>query len=394
MTEKKNILFVVPSMNSGGVEIGIVEFAKKNYETKDLNIFLVSSGGLLINKLIHYDVKYFNINVKSKNPLIILNNIKKLKKIIKNETIDVVQVESRAPAWSCYYACKSLKVPLINVVQFNGIFKKSSILKKLYNSAILKGDRVIAVSNAVKVAIMNDYKVFLGGIKKGNRKIIDVVYRAIDTNLYNQKNVSENRKLILQSKLKLPDDKIIITLPARFTEQKGQKYFLKVLKNLKYENYMCIMIGDIKKNPKFVREIEKTIYKYQLENHVKIHENINDMPSLYALSNIIVSSSIVPEAFGRISIEAQSMEKIFVGSNIGGTLETVIDNKTGFLASSKNPADFASVLDYVINMKQDALDEIRKNARNNVLENYTFDIMYNKMLKVYNSLTKVYSRIR
>lgn len=389
IVEKKNILFVVPTMNSGGVEVGMVEFAKKNYETKDLNLFLASSGGLLINKLTHYGVKCFNLNVKSKNPLVMLNNVKKLKKIIKNEAIDIVQVESRAPAWSCYYACKSLKIPLINIVQFNGIFKKSSILKKLYNSAMLKGDRVIAVSNAVKVAIVNNYKIFLGGIRKGNRKIVDIVHRGIDTDVYNQKNVNENRKLTLQSKLKLPDDKIIITLPARFTEQKGQKYFLKVLKNLKYENYMCIMVGDTKKNPEYVREIEKTIYRYHLENNVKIYEDINDMPSLYALSNIIVSPSIVPEAFGRISIEAQSMEKIFVGTNIGGILETVVDGKTGFLASPKDPIAFASILDNIINMDQDTLDKIRKNARNNILENYTFDIMYNKMLEIYKSFDKV-----
>ncbi len=385
MVKNKNILFVVPTMNSGGVEVGIIEFAKKNYETKDLNLFLVSDGGLLISKLIHYGVKCFSINVKSKNPLVILNNIKKLKKIIKDEKIDIVQVESRAPAWSCYYACKYLKVPLINVVQFNGIFKKSSFLKKKYNSIMLKGDRIITVSNAVKNAITINYKNFLKNVK-GNKKIIDVIHRGIDTDIYNQKNVNENRKLILQSKFNLPDDKIIITLPGRFTEQKGQKYFLKVLKNLKYDNYICIMIGDTKKNPKYVKEIEKIIYKYKLENHVKICENINDMPALYVLSNIIVSPSIMPEAFGRISIEAQSMEKIFIGTNIGGNFETVIDNETGFLASSKDPVKFATIIDNIINMDQDKLNQIRKNARRNVIENYTFDTMYNKMLDIYNNI--------
>lgn len=385
MKKNKNILFVIPTMNSGGVEIGMMDFAKKNYETKELNLFLVSDGGLLISKLIHYGVKCFDLNVKSKNPLIIFNNIKKLKNIIKNESIDIVQVESRAPAWSCYYACKALKIPLINVVQFNGIFKKSSFLKKIYNSSILKGDQIIAVSNAVKNAISDNYKNSLKKTK-GTKKIIDVVHRGIDTNIYNQNNISENRKLILQSKLKLPDDKIIITLPGRFSEQKGQKYFLKVLKNLKYNNYLCIMVGDTKKNSTYVKEIEKTIYKYKLENHVKISENINDMPALYALSNIIVSSSIRPEAFGRISIEAQSMEKIFIGTSIGGTLETVLDQETGFLVPPKDPIIFASILDEIINKDQNILNQIREKARKNIIENYTFDIMYNKMLEIYNNI--------
>ena len=387
MDKKKNILFVIPTMNSGGVEIGMIEFAKKNYEAKKLNLFLISSGGILISKLTYYGVKCFNLNVKSKNPFVILNNIKKIKKIIKSENIDIVQVESRAPAWSCYYACRSLKVPIIGVVQFNGIFKKSSFFKKKYNSGILKSDYIIAVSNAVKSAILNNYKNFLKNSGENWRRI-DVVHRGIDTNTYCQANVSESRKIILQSKLKLPDDKIIITVPGRFTEQKGQKQFLKVLKNLKCNNYICIMVGDIKKNPNYVNSVENAIYKYNLENYVRIYDDINDMPALYALSNIIVSSSIRPEAFGRISIEAQSMEKIFIGFSIGGIFETVIDQKTGFLVNSKDPVIFASTIDHVINMEKEKIDKIKEDARNNIVHNYTFDNMYGKMLDIYENINK------
>ena len=129
---KKNILFVVPTMESGGVEVGILEIAKKNSETKDFNMFLVSYGGNLISKLKSYNVNCIELNVKSKNPITIFRNIKKIRNIIIKYKIDIVQAESRAPAWSCYYACKKLNIPFITTV--HGLYDVKSIFKRWYNS--------------------------------------------------------------------------------------------------------------------------------------------------------------------------------------------------------------------------------------------------------------------
>ncbi|GHU28098.1 capsular polysaccharide biosynthesis protein CapM [Bacilli bacterium] len=380
----KNILFVIPTMDSGGVEIGMVELARKNFERKDINIFLASKGGALISKISYYGVKHIAIDVESKNPLTIIWNIKRIKKIILNNKIDVVQVESRAPAWSCFYACRALNVPLITVVQFNGLFKKSSFLKRIYNSIMFSGNPIVAVSNFVKQFALKEYKKYI--YKKTSRKTIEVVQRGIDTNLYSQENVLQNRKLILQNELKLPDDKIVITLPGRFAKQKGQEYFLNVLRFVRSKNYFCLLIGDSKKNAGYAKKIEKLIYKYNLQDYVKIHGNINDMPALYVLSNIVVSTSIQPESFGRTAIETQSMGKLFVGTAVGGMLETVIDGETGFLAPPNNPKEFAAILDRVISLSAEEKVEISKKARKNVIDNFSFDGMYNKMLDLYNRI--------
>ena len=55
------------------------------------------------------------------------------------------------------------------------------------------------------------------------------------------------------------------------------------------------------------------------------------MPIAYEISDVVISSSIEPEAFGRVSVEAQAMQKPIIASNIGGSNETIIDGKTGFL---------------------------------------------------------------
>ncbi|MDR1426118.1 MAG: glycosyltransferase family 4 protein [Rickettsiales bacterium] len=380
----KNVLFVIPTLDSGGVEIGFIEFARKNFEKKDLNIFLLCSGGSLISKVKHYNITHIAMGVNSKNPLKIFLNIGKIKKILKTHHIDLVQVESRAPAWSCFYACRALNIPLVTMVQFNGLFKETSFFKKIYNSIMFRGNPIVAVSEFVKKYALGKYKKYIS--RKTLQRTIEVVHRGIDVNMYSQDNISQNRKLILQNNLRLPDDKIIITLPSRFSLQKGQEYFLSSLRYLRTKNYFCLLIGDIEKNPDYVKRIEKYIYKHNLQEFVKIHENINDMPALYVLSNIVVSSSIQAESFGRTAIEAQSMGKIFVGTALGGTLETVADGETGFLAPANNAREFAMVLEKAIDLPAEEKLKITKKSRQNVIDNFSFDIMYSKMLDIYNKI--------
>ena len=64
------------------------------------------------------------------------------------------------------------------------------------------------------------------------------------------------------------------------------------------------------------------------------------MPLAYKISDLVVSASIEPEAFGRVAIEAQSMEKPIIASDIGGSNETIIDNVSGFLFQSGDPEVF------------------------------------------------------
>lgn len=387
----KNILFVVPSMESGGVEAGILEIAKRNNERKDFNMFVLTSGGNLVNKLKMYKVNCVILNVKTKNPLKIFLNIGKIKKVIKQFKIDIVQVESRAPAWSCSSACSSLNIPMITTIHGVyetklGLFGMFSFLKKWYNSIMFRSDAIVCVSSYVRNFILKHYKSYIH--KKDSLARIEVIHRGIDTNLFSKESVSVSRLLAVQKELGLPEDKLLITLPARFSKQKGQDYFLKVLKFLKSTNYVCVLVGDIYKKPEYVKYLKKLIYRFKLQNNVIIHDNITDIQALYYLSSVVVSSSVKPESFGRVAIEAQSMEKIFVGTAIGGTLETVVDGKTGFLVPVNNEKIFAKFIDKALNMDDKERKEITSLARNNVIENFSLDKCYESLLKIYENINK------
>jgi glycosyltransferase involved in cell wall biosynthesis len=337
--------------------------------------------------LINQGVKVIFLDIKTKNLLKMFLNINKIKNILIENKIDLVSAESRAPAWSCYFACKALNIAFVTTI--HGAYENRmgllSPLKKLYNSIMCRSDNIIFVSEYVREYSLKFFKKLIS--KKDMVKNTIVIPRGIDLNIFNPQNISQHRVIMIQEKLKIPYDRIIITFPARFSKIKGHLYFLKALRfvTLYNQNYTCIMVGDTKKHGDFLKSLQKYIFKYGLSGFIKIHDNINDMTALYTLSNIVVSSSIKPESFGRISVETQSMGKIFVGTALGGTLETVRDGETGFLAPYDDEKAFGRLLLQLMNMS----DQDKKRIAEKAMENskkYSLDIMYDRTAKFYKNI--------
>jgi Glycosyltransferase len=120
----------------------------------------------------------------------------------------------------------------------------------------------------------------------------------------------------------------------------------------------------------------------------KFIDHVKKMPLAYYLSDVAVSSSIEPEAFGRVSIEAQSMKKPIIASNIGGSNETIIDNKTGLLFMSGNPQSLSSKLREIIKLDTLTLDLMGNEGRKNVLNRFNIEKMcfntYSEYKKLFN----------
>ena len=99
------------------------------------------------------------------------------------------------------------------------------------------------------------------------------------------------------------------------------------------------------------------------------------MALAYKISDLVVSPSIEPEAFGRVAVEAQSMEKIIIASNIGGSNETIINNKTGFLFSSGDASSLSKKIIEVITMDENATKLIGIEGRKNVIKKFNVEKM-------------------
>ena len=377
--KKINILIAIPSLDSGGVEMGVLEFCKQVSKTQDFNLFIATSGGKLINQ-IDKNIKIIPIDIKSKNPFIIWKNQGKIKQILLENKIDVVQIESRIPAWNFINICKKLHIPTVSIIHGNfgignGIVKK---FKLFYNSKIMQADSVVAVSNYTKQYCLNNYANCF------KNKDINVIYRGIDAeNVFNPEKVSNQEIEELKTKLHLPNDKKIIIYPARLSKQKGQEYLVETLNILRNKNVICLLVGSNDKHLDYKNHLINLINEYKLENNIKFVDNITNINVLYKICDIAVSSAILPETFGRVSIECEAMQKIFIGTAIGGTLETAIDKQTGFLVPHNNAEIFAKTIENILNLTDEEMLKIGTEARKNVLNNFTIDVFYNKMKNLY-----------
>lgn len=374
--QKKTILKVVPALNSGGVERGTIELAKKIVELGN-NSMVISSGGKMVRQLDECGCKHVKINVASKNPFIMIRNIFKIADVIKKYKVDILHVHSRAPAWSCYWAAKISGAKLVTT--FHGVYNFNNFIKKFYNSIMVKGRLVIAVSNFIKQHIIDNYG--------ADQDKIRVIHRGINHQEFMQSNVPDEVVHAYRDKYNAPDNVPILLMPSRMTRWKGHLVLIEALNKIKNLDFYCLLVGDMSKHPEYVDEVKNLICKYKLQSKVQLFADESNIVNLYGISDIVISTSIEPEAFGRTIIEAQSMEKLVVASNIGGACETIEDTKTGFHAESGSPEGFAEKISHCLEiLHSKEHKKIVTAARKNVVKKFSLDLMLPQVLKVYEEL--------
>ncbi len=371
MSSKLKVLQVIPRLGYGGAETGCYDLAHYLHEN-DCSSFIVTSGGELLKYINKKKVKLIRLPVHSKNPILILLNAIILVMIILIFNINIVHARSRAPAWSCLIATKITGRKFVTT--FHGTYTFKSSLKKFYNSIMLRSDLIIAGTNFIFSHIKENYSKYL----KPQKKFL-VIFRGINTDFYNPKKIKDSDVDLLKKKWNLPENKKIILLPGRLTSWKGQEMFLESLEKLKKVapdiDFLAVIVGSEQGRNIYKKKLLRLVDQYRLINEVKFVDSIGLMPVAYKLSTIVVSSSIEPEAFGRVSVEAQAMEKPIIASNIGGSRETIMDEKTGFLFEAGNSEKLSKKIAEVLNLSDVTLNGIGSEGRKNIILKFNVEKM-------------------
>jgi len=372
MEKKIKVLQVIPRMGYGGAETGCYDLAHYLPEQK-CKSFIVTSGGPLLKYINKKKVKVFRLPVQSKNPILMFFNFLSILLIIILFNINIVHARSRAPAWSCLVATKITRRKFVTT--FHGTYNFKSKIKKFYNSIMARSDLVIAGSNFIFSHINENYENFFLDKK---RKLL-VIFRGINTNYFYHKRVLPVKVDKFAKEHNIDRNKFIILLPGRLTNWKGQIVFIEAIKNLSENqnipSFETIVLGSDQGRNVYKKKLVGLVQQYRLNKIVKFINHCEEMPIAYSISNVVVSSSIEPEAFGRVSVESQSMEVPIVASNIGGSKETIVDGKTGFLFKSGNPKDLADTLKMVMEKDYNSLKSIGIEGRKNILKKFDVDKM-------------------
>ena len=328
----------------------------------------------------------FKLPVHSKNPLLILFNTLIIIIYILINDIKIVHARSRAPAWSCYLACKITR--RFFVTTFHGTYNFESSLKKFYNSVMLKSQLIVAGSNFIFNHINDNYKKFLNP----NNKLL-VIFRGINLEYYNTKSVSERKKEKLKEDWKLKDDSFKILLPARLTSWKGHEKFIEALNILiedyNQSNFQAIILGSDQGRNVYTKKLHSMVERYNLTKKIKFIYNCKEMPTAYSIVDVVISSSTRPESFGRVPVEAQAMEKPIIASNLGGSKETVLNGKSGFLYKHDDPRELAKCLNTVMELDKDTLNTIGNEGRKNVIKKFDVEKMCQSTFNEYKKLLKI-----
>jgi len=168
-------------------------------------------------------------------------------------------------------------------------------------------------------------------------------------------------------------------VPGRLTSWKGHELLIEAINlvnvELGYEAFHVIILGSDQGRNLYKKKLIRLTEQYRLTNQIKFINHCKDMALAYKVSDIVISPSIEPEAFGRVAVEAQSMEKLIIASNIGGSNETIIDEKSGFLFESGSSNSLSKKILKVITMDETSLKLLGQQGRKNVIKKFNVEKM-------------------
>ena len=377
---KYTIAQILPALNTGGVERGVIEVSKSLVDNNFKSI-VISSGGHMETQLRRTGSIHYTLDVNSKNPMKWRKIRKKLKFILEKEKVDLIHFCSRAPAWIGFPLGKILDIPVITSVHMR--FRKSNYFKKIYNSILTRGDAIIAISNHIEMSIKSIFP------KVSNK--IKLIHRGVDLNLFEANKIKPAR-IIAQSKLIGIKDSIpVIVMAARPALWKGYLVLFEALSKVK-NNFQCVLIGAADGNQKFQQQLINRIIKFNLEGKIKLVKSSRDIQAAMILGDIVVMPSVTPEPFGRIIVEAQALGKIPIAFDHGGASETIIDGKTGFLAEANNASSLAEKISFALSLKDSKRQKMGEYSKKFVSKNFSHDRMCNLTISLYKQCLAEYKR--
>lgn len=367
------VVQMLPELQSGGVERGTLELAAFLVSQGHRSL-VISGGGRLAPELAASGSRHLAWQIGAKSPLT-LRYVPRLVQLFFREQVDILHLRSRVPAWVGYLAWRltpAARRPRL-VTTFHGFYSVNG-----YSAVMAKGERVIAISRVVREHILANYPI--------PPERVVLIPRGVDEKIFTPEAVAPERMERLRAQWGLSAATgPVIMLPGRITRLKGHEIFIRSLAVLQNLPWTALIVGDPEDNPRLADELRALIAASRLEKRILLAGHCPDMPAAYALAGLVVSATHgTPEAFGRVAVEAQAMGVPVVASALGGSLETVLPGKTGWLFAPGDAEDLTRALREAL-PNRGLREAYGRAGRDWVRENFTVARMCRETLSVYHS---------
>ena len=364
------IIQILPELNTGGVERGTLEVGKFLVEQGHQSI-VISNGGRLVEKLETEGSHHISLPVHKKR-LGSLRQVTVLRQLFEREKPDILHLRSRLPAWLAYLAWRKMdpqtRPKLVTTV--HGFYSVNA-----YSAIMTKGERVICVSNSVKDYVLQNYPTV-------PEDKLTVIHRGVDSAEFPYAcRPSADWLARWQTEYSQLEGKFVITLPGRITRWKGHLDFVKVIGALKARGIPVhgLIAGDPHpKKIEFLNEVQQAIAAAALNDEITLIGHRSDLREVMAVSNVVVSCSTDPEAFGRVTLEALCLGRPVAGYSHGGVAEQL----EALLPSGQvQPGDSAALAARLEEWTTQPGQPTKQNP-------FSLDAMLSKTLDCYNCLCK------
>ncbi len=366
-------LQLVPAMEQGGVERGVVEMNRAIVSAGWENV-VVSAGGRLAERIEAAGGRHVLMDVKSKNPLTYLSRAAALRRLLEKERPDVVCAHSRVPAWLFVRAGRGLGIPWIT-------FAHGANSVSRYSKVMTAGDLVVTPSRYVA-----DYLKAAYGTDEAK---IRVIPRAVEQERFDPQRLDLS---FVEAKRRewRTEGRTVVMGVGRITRLKGFDVLVRAVGRLRDQGatgrdgrpFMLVIVGEAELLRKDVEvELHSLVASLGLEDRVVFAGNQSKVAECISIADVVVSSNTEkPEAFGRSMAEALAMGRPVVAKAFGGALDVVRDGVDGTLVRD---GDFAAAIEKTAKMQFDGAA-----ARRSVLDRFSFDRMVELSLSVYRELRK------
>ena len=370
------LLQVIPELETGGAEQTTIDVAHAVVRAGGTAL-VATRGGRMTARLAAEGGRLTQMPVQTKNPLVMLGNAARLVALIRQENVSIVHARSRAPAFSALWAARSTNTPF--VATYHGVYKAQSRLKRWYNAVMTRGDLVIANSDYTRDHVLAEHAI--------DPARMVTIPRGVDLDRFDPAFVTPNRVDALREAWGAPDDgRTKIVLAGRLTRIKGHLTIVEAAKRLAdagRRDFQILFAGDDQGRTGYAAEVQAAIEAAGVSDLVRIVGHCDDMPAAYLLSDFAILPTTVPESFGRAAVEPQAMGRTVIAAAHGGTLETVVDGETGWLAPPSDAEAWAAAMAKAIDVGPDGRARMGQTAMARARRLYRVEAMCDATLNAY-----------
>lgn len=377
-----NVLIAVPTLDSGAADNGALDLVKLLSAAGHRPI-VVSTGGRLVQEVVACGGEFVAMNVASRNPLVMVACARRLARLVRQRQCHVVHALGRAPGWSAYIAARVNRRPFVTS-WYKG-FREQNIFKRLYNSVMVRGDRVIAASEDIADLIRDRYRTPV--------ERLSVLPSVFDVSQFAPDGVTQERIDRMRQAWGIPAHCRVLLAPGRMVRRKGHHLIVQAAQRLKasgVKDFMVVFTGEDQGRTSYTGSLWDLIASTGTNDVIRLAGLTGDLPAAFAASTLAVFASTQPEGTQRTILGAQAMAVPVVVSDLSAGPDIVLappaiadDRMTGLRFSSHDSAALAAALGRILSLSDEGRNAIGVRGREWVLANHDTAALAERTLRLY-----------